>query len=144
MRWIVLTGLIVMALAGALMLYRQGEKAVASQDCFASNNPAHHQVSDFSHRSPESSIGPTVTAPGSGWLQPVTGGGYLNDSGTSQAAAALSGVVALWSQAYPNLTAAQAKAAIAHTSVSLQAGPEAQGAGSVRARAGLDYLLAQP
>ena len=32
MRWIVLTGLIVMALAGALMLYRQGEKAVASQD----------------------------------------------------------------------------------------------------------------
>ena len=32
MRWIVLTGLIVMALAGALMLYRQGEKAVANQD----------------------------------------------------------------------------------------------------------------
>ncbi|MBT9582875.1 S8 family serine peptidase [bacterium] len=118
--------------------------AVASQDCFASNNSAHHQLSEFSHRSPESSLGPTVTAPGSGWLQPVTGGGYLSDSGTSQAAAALSGVMALWTQAVPTLTAAQAKAALVHTSVSLQAGPEAQGAGSVRARAGLDYLLAQP
>jgi subtilisin family serine protease len=117
--------------------------AVASQDCLASTRPGQHMISDFSHRSLPGSKAPTVTAPGSGWLQPVRGGGYALDSGTSQAAAALSGVMALWSEAVPGLTVDQARSALEHTSVSLEVQPEEQGAGSVRARAGLDYLLAQ-
>ena len=116
--------------------------AAASLDCQASPDPARHLISEFSHRSPQGSAGPTVSAPGTHWLQPVPGGQYAVDSGTSQAAAALSGVMALWKQALPDLTAEQAKAALEQTSNSLHSSKEAMGAGAVRAQAGLDYLRA--
>jgi serine protease AprX len=114
--------------------------SVASTETFASPDLKKHAVSDFSHRSPEGEAHATVSAPGTGWLEPVTGGGYWMEGGTSQAAAALSGVMALWKQARPDLTPAQARQALENTSYSLNSGKEAQGAGSVRAKAGLDFL----
>ena len=62
------------------------------------------------------------------------------EGGTSQAAAALSGVMALWKEALPNMNWMQARQALENTSYSLNLTPEAQGAGSVRAKDGLDYL----
>ncbi|MBX3168366.1 MAG: S8 family serine peptidase [Candidatus Eremiobacteraeota bacterium] len=100
-------------------------------------------LSDFSHRSPAGEAHATVAAPGSGWLEPVTGGGYRVEGGTSHAAAALSGVIALWKQAKPELTPAQARQAIEQTSVKLNnEHPEAQGAGAVRAQAAWAWLQA--
>jgi len=117
-----------------------GALAVASQDCLATSDSRHHQISDFSHRSLPNTANPTVAAPGSGWLQPTPGNDYAVDSGTSQAAAALSGVMALWKQAWPELTAAQAREALEKTAVPLSQSPDIEGAGSVRALAGLEYL----
>lgn len=114
--------------------------AVASSDTNRSKNLNKHNVSDFSHRSPEGEAHPTVAAPGTGWLEPVAGGSYWMEGGTSQAAAALSGVMALWKEARPDLTPAQARQALESTAYSLQAGKEAQGAGGVRAKDGLDYI----
>jgi len=114
--------------------------AVASQECHGQKDAAGHTISGFSHRSPEGEAHATVAAPGTDWLEPVTGGNYWVEGGTSQAAAALSGVIALWKQANPALTSEQARAALQHTSQKLNAPEDAQGAGSVRAQAGLDYL----
>ncbi len=100
-------------------------------------------ISDFSHRSPVGEAHATVAAPGSGWLEPITGGTYWVEGGTSHAAAALSGVIALWKQAQPDLTASQARQALEQTAVQLKnETPEAQGAGAVRAQAGLNWLHA--
>lgn len=100
-------------------------------------------ISDFSHRSPAGEAHATVAAPGSGWLEPITGGTYWVEGGTSHAAAALSGVIALWKQEKPELTAAQARAALEQTAVKLiHETPEAQGAGAVRAQAAWTWLQA--
>ncbi|MBS2035875.1 S8 family serine peptidase [bacterium] len=114
--------------------------SVASTETHRSRDLSKHTLSDFSHRSPEGEAHPTVSAPGSGWLEPVTGGGYWMEGGTSQAAAALSGVMALWKEARPELTPAQARQALENTSYTLHESKAAQGAGSVRAKDGLDFL----
>jgi serine protease AprX len=119
--------------------------AVGWVDTHGSTKPSLHRISEFSHISPEGSDKrATVVAPGSGWLQPAGQNAYLTDGGTSQAAAALAGVVALWKEAVPGLTTEQAKAALTATAVPVPgAPPEQQGFGSARAQAGLEYLLAQ-
>mgnify|MGYP002386741133 CR=1 FL=1 len=99
-------------------------------------------ISDFSHRSPVGEDHATVSAPGSGWLEPITGGGYWVEGGTSHAAAALSGVIALWKQAKPDLTPAQAQEALERSALDLKQAPEAQGAGAARALDGLRWLEA--
>lgn len=101
-------------------------------------------ISDFSHRSPAGEAHVTVAAPGSGWLEPITGGGYWVEGGTSHAAAALSGVIALWKQAKPDLTPAEAREALEKTATQLKnESPEAQGAGAARAQDGLTWLTHQ-
>ena len=98
-------------------------------------------ISDFSHRSPVGEARVTIAAPGSGWLEPVTGGGYWVEGGTSHAAAALSGVIALWKQAKPDLTPAQAREALEKSATPLKnESPEVQGAGAARAQDGLNWL----
>lgn len=107
----------------------------------ASMESSTRTISDFSHRSPVGEAHATVTAPGSGWLEPITGGGYWVEGGTSHAAAALSGVIAMWKQAKPDLTPAQARQALEQTANPLSRElPEAQGAGSVRAQSGWNWL----
>lgn len=111
--------------------------AVASEDV----DGARRSISPFSQRSRPGEAHAHVTAPGSDWLQPVGAKGYITESGTSQAAAALSGVVALWKQAVPDLTAEQARDALQHSALPIDGeAVEAQGNGSVRAQAGLELL----
>ena len=114
--------------------------AVASLECHGQKDSTHHTISDFSHRSPAGQAQATVAAPGTDWLEPITGGNYWVEGGTSQAAAALSGVIALWKQAYPGMVSEQARVALQTSAQKLNAPVDAQGAGSVRALAGLNYL----
>lgn len=97
-------------------------------------------ISDFSHRSPAGQAHATISAPGSGWLEPVTGGGYWVEGGTSHAAAALSGVIALWKQTKTDMSAEEAREALEKSALDLNQDPEAQGAGAARALDGLNWL----
>lgn len=118
--------------------------AVGWVDTQGTTDAAKHTISPYSHMSPEGcEKRATVSAPGSGWLQPVGTAGYISDGGTSQAAAALAGTIALWKQALPDLTATEAREALIQTAVLVNGAPvEQQGSGSARAQAGLEYLLA--
>jgi len=110
----------------------------------ASYSPRSGQLSDFSNRSrPEDEFKPTVASPGEDWLHPGPNGGYLSEVGTSHAAAALSGVVALWKQSHPDLTVEQAREALTTSARPLRGqSQEAQGSGTVRALDGLKHLEA--
>ncbi len=110
----------------------------------ASYSPRRQQLSDFSNRSrPQDECKPTVASPGEDWLHPGPDGGYLSEVGTSHAAAALSGVVALWKQSYPDLTVEQAREALQASARPLTGlSQEEQGSGTVRALEGLRHLEA--
>jgi hypothetical protein len=90
-----------------------------------------------------SSKGADFVAPCDNLIAGQPSGMYMHfqDGQTSLAGALASGVLALWKQAKPNLTLAQAQAAIQATAVPLRGeDPLAQGAGLIQAEAGLAYL----
>ncbi|GLK68187.1 hypothetical protein GCM10008179_18250 [Hansschlegelia plantiphila] len=87
-----------------------------------------------------------VAAPGVDVVVAAPGGGYSYMSGTSMAAAEVSGVIALMVQANPSLTAAEARAALVKSAVDLGApgvDPEF-GAGQTDAKAAVDAVSAAP
>lgn len=96
-------------------------------------------ISEFSHRSAPGEAHADASAPGENWLQPGPEG-HLMETGTSHAGAAMSGVMALWKQAFPEMTAADAQKALSASSRSLGADAEVQGAGEVQAKVGLEFL----
>lgn len=84
-----------------------------------------------------------VSAPGVDVVVAAPGGGYSYMSGTSMAAAEVSGVVALLAQEKPALSASEARAVLASTAIDLGApGPDADfGAGVIDAKAALDATI---
>jgi subtilisin family serine protease len=84
-----------------------------------------------------------VAAPGVDILVPALRNGHMFMSGTSMAAAYVSGILALMLERVPNLQPEDAMRVITETAHDLgDAGPDASfGAGRVQARAALDALL---
>ena len=128
--------------------------AVANQECASSTDPNEHSLADTSHRCADD-LGktPSAAAPGTGWLQAQTNpwsSEYAHHTyvvlpgtsgGTSTATAAMSGAVALWKQAYPELTAGQVQQLLQETAQPIPHSTHiVQGAGSVRILDGLDWL----
>jgi subtilisin family serine protease len=102
------------------------------------------RIADLSTRPPEGDTrGPDVAVSGTD----VTGcdhkGNYRRvvDGGSSFSSAYLAGSMALWKQARPGLTLAEARSVIEQTSVKLEGTPEEwQGAGQLQVAAGLKRL----
>lgn len=92
---------------------------------------------------PEDPVGPDVAIPGLDIVSATPAGKYrrYEDGGTSFASAIGSGAMALWKQAIPSLTRAQAQEAIVATSRPLADTPKSwQGAGTLQAWDGLQFL----
>ena len=119
--------------------------AVGADDPNGTVSTSDDTVPDWSSRG-DGTRNPDVIAPGSSIRSlrvpgstldlavpaATAGGRYINGSGTSQAAAIVSGTVALILEDRPNLTPDQVKALLMTTASRLSsAGPEAQGAGLV-------------
>ena len=117
--------------------------AVGASDTQHTGDPADDVVADFSSR--DALRPPDVVAPGTGIVSLRVPGSTLDvefpaarvgetffrGSGTSQAAAVVSGLVALMLQARPNLTPNQIKALLKAGAVDLPADVSADGAGRV-------------
>ncbi|MBS2034632.1 S8 family serine peptidase [bacterium] len=120
--------------------------AVANCDLHGTVSPQDDSLVAHSSRPPaDDPNGADVSAPGADIIAGRPGGDYYRfaDGGSSLAAALTSGVLTLWKEAMPQITMSQVKEALAHTAVPLVNVPaNAQGAGVLRAKAGLDYLRA--
>jgi serine protease AprX len=117
--------------------------AVGASDTRDTVDPVDDGVADFSSRSRQRS--PDVVAPGTNVVSlrvpgsaldrefpgARIGSGYFRGSGTSQAAAVVSGVVARLLSARPELVPDQVKALLTAGAVDLPDAPEADGAGRV-------------
>jgi serine protease AprX len=121
--------------------------AVANCDLHGTANPQDDTLVAQSSRPPaDDPNGADVAAPGADIIAGRPDGDYyrFSDGGSSLAAALASGVMTLWKEALPQITMSDVKEALAHTAVAMANVPEnAQGAGVIRAKAGLDYLRAK-
>lgn len=118
---------------------------VTSADTAGTVSPGDDTLSSTATRPrPEDAEGPDVSAPGMDLIVGDAKGKYLRvqDGGTSFATAIHSGVMALWKQALPQINLQDVQAAIEATSAPLNGGATKleQGAGSLRAAAGLEFL----
>jgi serine protease AprX len=146
-------GIVVVAAAGndgntkvdlASPALNQNIIAVGALDTMGSTKPSSWAVADFASRG-NARRSPDVLAPGvsieglrvpgsvADLLNPgaVVGTRFIRGSGTSQAAAVASGLVALLLQRYPKATPAQVKAMLMAASVPIPGAKNFQGAGAI-------------
>ncbi|MFW9777814.1 MAG: S8 family serine peptidase [Candidatus Heimdallarchaeota archaeon] len=102
----------------------------------------YNDVSLFSSRGPSSvgTVDPDIIAPGRGILSLEKGGGYLISSGTSMAAPAISGVIALLKSGAPGATNDEIRSALLSTASDVGRHVFAQGAGMADAKAAYELL----
>lgn len=105
----------------------------------------YNDVGFFSSRGPAltGTVDPDITAPGRGILSLKPKGGYITASGTSMAAPAVSGVLALLISGDPNATLSELRSALLSTATDLGRHVFTQGAGLVNASAAYQLLKSQ-
>lgn len=119
--------------------------AVANYDTRGTETVADDRIAPSSAR-PKRFKGPDVAAMGCDVVYANGRGGYTHErgGGTSSAAAWVSGIMAAWVEAVPDLTVKEALEAIRATSKPLpRVGARVQGAGLIQADLGLEWLLAR-
>ncbi|MFX0205938.1 MAG: S8 family serine peptidase, partial [Candidatus Hodarchaeota archaeon] len=105
----------------------------------------YNDIAFFSSRGPSVNgvIDPDIVAPGRGILSLEHGGGYTTASGTSMAAPAVAGVVALLLSNITNASPDQIRSALLSSASDIGKHVFTQGAGLVNATAALEHLQAQ-
>lgn len=107
-------------------------------------------IASFSSRGPTPcggtgslNIKPEVCAPGVNVRSSVTGGGYMNNDGTSMAAPHAAGAVVLLKEAFPYLSGTQIKLALYYTAIDLGTPGEdnTYGNGMIDLQAAYNYLV---
>jgi hypothetical protein len=102
----------------------------------------YNDVTFFSSRGPSLNgiVDPDIVAPGRGILSLEPGGRYATASGTSMAAPAVAGVVALLLSGVPSANPDEVRSAILSSAVDIGRDVFTQGAGLINATAALDHL----